>query len=409
MRVVNRYISKRGKTFYLIRRVPGDVRHLHPAGSIRETLNTSDIATARKMRDNRIKALEASWDAYRALPNGKHIGRQLLREALELNEQAQLSEDREEVLQIIEDKTNDIYNNDIHEEDHGRLPSKKAGEFFDIASGRKTPVRIAVEVFLTGANLKPTTRGLYRGLLKQLGDEFPNLEDINRQSVRTFLQSYSKPRTIKTVRNLITASRQLLSFHGHDPIVFDGHRIDAGKPIVDKGIWTDSEALRLANANSAPQWLRDCITVALYSGLRRQEIGGLVYDADKNQLVVEANRAKTPSSVRRVPCHSKAREAAKRIVELEPKIRLNKITTGMHELADRLDIPRTVVIDGVANKRDFHALRHTFASKLTSFGTEQSTIARILGHAPSNVTGRYAGKVDPEIDRAVIERVTYHD
>jgi integrase len=409
MRVVNRYLSKRGKTFYLIRRVPEDVRHLHPSGSIRETLNTSDIATARKMRDNRIKGLEATWDAYRALPEGKHIGRQLLHEALELQAMGQQDEDREEILELIEDRTNDIYNNDIHEEDHGRLPSKKAGEFFAIASGRKTPVRIAVEAFLARANLKPSTRGLYKGLLKQLSDEFTNLEDINRQSVRTFLQSFSKARTIKTVRNLITASRQLLSFHGHDPIVFDGHRIDAGKPLVAKGIWTDGEALRLANANSAPQWLRDCITVGLYSGLRRQEIGGLVYDTDKDQLVVEANRAKTASSVRRVPCHSKAREAAKRIVALEPKIRLNKITTGMRELADRLDIPRTVVIDGVANKRDFHALRHTFASKLNSLGTEQSTISRILGHAPSNVTGRYAGKVDPEIDRAAIERVTYDD
>jgi integrase len=409
MRVVNHYLSKRGKTFYFVRRVPDDVSHLHSSGSIRETLNTSDIVTARKMRDNRLKQLEASWNAYRALPKGKHINRQLLSEALALREQVQQGEDREEILEHIEDRTNDLYNSDIPEQDDGRRPSKKAGEFFDIASGKKTPTRIAVEAFLARVNLKPTTRGLYKGLLKQLGDEFTNLEDINRQSVRTFLQSFSKTRTIKTVRNLITASRQLLSFHGHDPIVFDGHRIDAGKPNIEKGIWTDNEVLRLASANAAPQWLKDCITVALYSGLRRQEIGGLVYDADKDQLVVGANKAKTASSVRRVPCHSKAREAAKRIAAMEPEIRLNKITTGMHELADKLDVPRTVVIDGVPHKRDFHALRHTFASKLTSMGIELSTISRILGHAPTNVTGRYAGKVDPEIDRKAIERVTYED
>jgi hypothetical protein len=44
---------------------------------------------------------------------------------------------------------------------------------------------------------------------------------------------------------------------------------------------------------------------------------------------------------------------------------------------------------------------------LASLGTEQSVIARILGHAPASVTGRYAGKVDPEVDRQVIERLTY--
>jgi hypothetical protein len=64
MRVVNRYLTKREKTYYLTRRVPDDVRHLHPTGTIRGSLNTSDVATARTMRNNRIKELEARWDAF---------------------------------------------------------------------------------------------------------------------------------------------------------------------------------------------------------------------------------------------------------------------------------------------------------------------------------------------------------
>lgn len=408
MRVVNRYLAKRGKTFYFTRRVPDDVRHLHPSVSIRETLNTSDVVTARKMRDNRLKELEADWNAYRALPKGKHIDRQLLSEALELRAMGQQGDDRVDFLEAVEDRTNDIYNDDIHEEDHGRLASKKAGEFYGIASGSKTPVRIAVETFLASANLKPTTRELYRVLLNQFATEFANLEDIDRQSARGFLQAYAKTRTKKTTLNLKTAIRSLFSYHGHDPKVLEGHRIDAGKEPVLKGVWTDSEVLRLAKANDAPQWLRDCITVGMYSGLRRKEIGGLVYDADKDQLVVEANKAKTKNSVRRIPCHSKARDAAKRLASIKPAIRLNAITNGIHDLAERLGIPQTVTIDGVVFKRDFHALRHTFASKLGSHGVEEPTIKRILGHAPLNVTGRYAGKIDPEINRALIERVTYN-
>jgi len=378
MRIVNHYLQKRGKTFYFIRRVPDDVRHLHPSASIRETLNTADVITARKIRDNRLGELERVWNAYRALPKGKHIDRQLLHEALELRAMGQQDEDRAGFLEAVEDRTTDIYNDDVHEEDHGRLPSQKAGEFYDIASGKKTPVSIAVEAFLTGATLKKATRGLYKVLLSQIARDFTNLEDFNRASVRTFLQSYQKTRTKKSVLNLISAVRSLLSYHGHDPSILAGHRIDAGKLQVKKGVWTDSEALRLAGANDTPQWLRDCITVSLYSGLRRQEVGGLKYDADKDQLVVEKNVAKTPNSVRRVPCHNNAREAAKRIAAMEPKPRLNAITTGMHELGDKLDIPRTVVIDGVPHKRDFHALRHTFASKLTSLGTEQSTMQNRL-------------------------------
>lgn len=407
MRIVNHYLQKRGKTWYLNRRVPDDVKSLHATASIRESLNTADVLTARKIRDNRLRELEARWNAYRTLPQGKHIDRHLLDQALRLRELGQQEEDRPAFLQMIEDRTTEIYNDDIHEEDHGRLPSPKAGEFYGIASGKKTPIGIASDAFLASANLKPSTKALYKIQLGQLADVFVSLEDLNRQSVRIFLQAYAKTRTKKTVLGMITASRSLLSYHGHDPKVLEGHWFDAGKEQVSKGVWTDSEASRLSNANDAPQWLRDCITVALYSGLRRQEIGGLVYDAEKDQLVVQANKAKTANSVRRVPCHSRATDAAKRIVALGSGIRLNKITTGMYKLADKLAIPRSVVIDGVPHKRDFHALRHTFASKLTSLGTEQSTISRILGHAPSNVTGRYAGKVDPEIDRATIERIAY--
>lgn len=260
MRIVNHYLQKRGKTFYFIRRVPDDVKHLHPSGSIRESLHTADAVTARKMRDNRLKDLEAEWNAYRALPTGKHIDRQLLAQALKWREMGQQDEDRAGFLQMVEDRTTDIYNDDIPEEDHGRLPSPKAGEFHDIASGSKTPVSIAVEAFLTGATLKKATRGLYKVLLNQIAGDFTNLEDFNRASVRTFLQSYQKTRTKKSVHNLITAVRSLLSYHGHDPSVFTGHRIDAGKMQVKKGVWNDSEALRLASANDAPQWLRDCIT-----------------------------------------------------------------------------------------------------------------------------------------------------
>lgn len=407
MRVVNHYLSKRGKTFYFVRRVPDDVRHLHPFATIRETLNTADLATARKVRDNRIKELEGQWNAYRALPKGKHIDRQLLNEALGFREMGRRDDDRIGFLEAVEDRTNDIYNDDIRIEDHGRLPSRKAGEFYSIAVGSKTPVGIAVSAFLANANLKPTTRELYSILLKQFAVEFSNLEDIDRNAARIYLQSYAKTRTKKSTLNLKTAIRSLLSYHGLDPKVLEGHRIDAGKEPVLKGVWTDSEALRLAGANNAPQWLRDCITVGLYSGLRRKEIGGLVYDAEKDQLVVEANKAKTANSVRRIPCHSKARDAAKRIAALDYPIRLNKITSGIYDLADKLGIPRTVTVDGVISKRDFHALRHTFASKLASQGVEEATISRILGHAPSNVTGRYAGKIDPEINRALIERVTY--
>jgi hypothetical protein len=119
MRVVNRYLSKRGKTYYLIKRVPDDVRELHPSGVIRESLNTKDIAVARKIRDRRIKELDASWDAYRIRPKGKHLSSSLLNEAIELRKLVTQSKDQEGALELVEDRTNDLYNAEVPEEIHG--------------------------------------------------------------------------------------------------------------------------------------------------------------------------------------------------------------------------------------------------------------------------------------------------
>jgi integrase len=407
LRVVNRYLTKRGRTYYLTKRIPADVSELHPGeDTIRESLNTTDLLAARRIRDARLKELEAKWNAYRALPRGKHLAPSELHEALELRKEA-LGPDRAEALDLVGDRALDIYNADVPEELHGEERSEKAGEFYAIASGSKMPTRMAVDAFLAGANLKPSTRGLYKGLLNQLAEEFAFVEDMGEAAVRNFVRSYASTHTAKATGNLLTASRGLLHFHGYKRDAFRDLRIDAGKAAVKKGVFTDTELTRLAYTNSALQWVRDCIIVAAYSGLRRQEVCGVVYDADKDQLVVTKAVAKTANSIRRVPCHPKAREAAKRLAT--GTANKGKLTRRFHELVDRLEIDRVVSIDGVEYKRDFHALRHTFASKLTALGVEQAARSSILGHGPANVTGRYDGKAPLEIYRPVIDRVRYDE
>jgi integrase len=384
LRTVNRHLSKRGRTYYLIKRVPDDVRELHPGeGTIRESLKTTDLLAARRIRDVRLKELEAKWNAYRALPKGQHLDRSLFAEALELRDMVQ-GPDRAEVLELVEERAQDIYDGDVPEPFHVIKPSAKAAEFYGIASGKKFPTKLAVEDFLAGAKLKHTTRKLYAGLLKLVVSKYSSLEEINETSILSLVREYQKGHTAKSVGNLLTATRNLLHYHGYTRTreAIKGVRIDADKPLIDKGVWSPKEVIRLTVANTAPEWLRDCITVAAYSGLRAQEIRGLVYDAGENQLVVPLRNAKTKNSVRRVACHPKAKEASKRLASASVKLTVHKLSTAFRELVDRLDdLPRMVEVDGVPMKRDFHALRHTFASKLTSLGAEESTIKRILGHS----------------------------
>ena len=84
------------------------------------------------------------------------------------------------------------------------------------------------------------------------------------------------------------------------------------------------------------------------------------------------------------------------------------LTNTFSELLADSGVPKTISIDGQEYKRDFHALRHTFASKLTELGVEESAVSRILGHKSSNnVTSRYAGKANPETLRQFIDKLQY--
>ena len=62
---------------------------------------------------------------------------------------------------------------------------------------------------------------------------------MDRQSVRIFVRRYAQARTAKAAINLLSAARSLLHYHGHKTDAFDDLRIDAGKPLQAKGVWTD--------------------------------------------------------------------------------------------------------------------------------------------------------------------------
>ncbi len=409
MKIVNYNLEKRGRVWWLVKRVPEDVRRLFGHARIRETLNTEDIVAARKKRDARLPRLEKEWDRLRNLPKGRHLNDDLMNEAVSIRNRALSGElSPYEAKEWASERAGDLYSEEAPEELFGVVDGQVSAEYYEIASGSRTLTGSASNDFLRRANLKPSTKTLYSKVLKQLGKEFPSLQEMTRERLRVFLQGYAETRTEKAVKNLIAAGRSLLNFHGLDPKVFSDHRIDAGKQAVRKGVWRDEEVVRLMTAPEAAQWLKDAVTLAAYSGMRRQEVCGLVYDQAKDQIVVRKEQAKTQSSVRRIPCHAMAREAVLRIVARETAIRPQSLTQSLQKLCIKLGLPQVIEVDGVFSKRDFHALRHTFASKLASLSVEEAVIARLLGHARSNsMTSHYASKVDPETDRRFVEMLSY--
>jgi integrase len=409
VRTVNYNLEKRGRIWWFVKRVPEDVRRLFGHARVRETLKTENVLVARKRRDALLSELEKEWDRLRSLPKGRYLDERLMSEALATRKmiiEGELGPD--EAKELLSDRAGDIYSEETPEELFGVVEGRASAEFYAIASGESISTADATDEFLRRANLKPSTKALYSKMLKQLGAEFVVLQEMTQPRLRVFLQRYAEARTRKAVKNLMAAGRSLLSFHGLDPDVFSGHRIDAGKDALRKEVWSDDEVVRLISAPEASQWLRDAIIVAAYGGLRRQEVCGLVYDETKDQIVVRKEKAKTASSVRRVPCHPEARASVLRLASRDAPVNPQTLTQSFQKLCGKLGLAQIIEIDGVPAKRDFHALRHTFASKLASLGVEEPVISRLLGHSrSSSATAIYARKVDPELDRRFIEMLVY--
>jgi integrase len=264
----------------------------------------------------------------------------------------------------------------------------------------------AVREFLEKSSLKDSTKRLYRSTLNRVCDRFPYLQDVDRKTARVFLQGYAEAHSAKGTKNLIAAATSLYSYHGLEADVWKGHKLYFGKDNIDRGIWTDQEFRQLVRAaQGIDPRMADAITIAAHAGLRRQEIANLRYDAAKDHIVVEAAFSKTKDSMRRIPCHPDARKAVTRFVA-DP-LSVDMLSTRMPEVIKAAGLKKEITVDGKPHKRDLHAFRHTFASKLAQAGADEAAIARLLGHRPQGVTRMYSNKVDPEALRPVLELLKY--
>jgi integrase len=400
------YLTKRGSVYWLKKRVPGDIRHLLPYSVVQESLRTSSDTEAKRRRDIRLTELNLQWDALRKANNlpTQYLSPQELHEAIRLRQEFNSipidSVKREDMLRHIQDRTEDISEDPFN-------PSDKGGEFYGIATGETVFLKDAADQFLANTRLKTNTKNLYRTVLGQVALSLPYVNEVTKDKARAFLQAFASTRTKKAVNNLLSAVKTLWKHLGQDVSVWEGHRIEAGKDIKKKGVYSSKELQKLLS-KASPR-LHDAILIAAYSGLRRQEICGLVYDSTLDQLVVTKEKAKN-SEPRRVPCHSEIRESVKRFIQSQKDNPLNEknLSNTFAELLVDAGVPKTISVDGEVYKRDFHALRHTFASKLVELGVDVSVVGRLLGHKGANeITLKYGGKADPESLRKYVDMLRY--
>lgn len=256
----------------------------------------------------------------------------------------------------------------------------------------------AVERFFQEIRVKPSTQRCYRSNSRTLGPIFDALylDQITKRVIAEFVSARKRTKvTDTTIRrdlaflSVVCATAQRWSWLDTNPVTASGGKRGLRESRPRTRFLTLAEFERLLAAASPS--LRPAIILAVETGMRREELFGLMVSAiDLHRREAHLEKTKT-SAPRRVPLSDKAVTTIKNLLDdpARPRSaylfckddgsRFNDMKKGFAATCRRAK---------VANLR-WHDLRHTFASWFVQRGGDLYKLSRILGHTSLAMTSRY--------------------
>lgn len=310
------------------------------------------------------------------------------------------------------------------------------------------------EVKKVSEKLKPSSFEKYEGIFRLYIEEGPlnyiKLKDIKSIQIQRYYNSlYSKGKSKSIIRNLNKLLKQFLFY-----AVDEGYLTKnpcAGKRIVIPGEniskkeiehFTDDEIKQLIE-NLSESSYRELILICLGTGMRRGEALALTWDdVDLKENIISINKSlgkvylfdsegnktrkqiiqtpKTISSIREIPFPRSLNSVFK---DLKIKQKRNKIRCGESyhdsnfifttQIGTNIDVTnlshawdRLLKKAGLQHKK-FHALRHTYATKLFENHVELKTASKLLGHSSIEMTADIYTHVIPKQKIDAVEKINY--
>lgn len=159
---------------------------------------------------------------------------------------------------------------------------------------------------------------------------------------------------------------------------------------VDRWLTLDEESRLLA---SSPEWLREIITFALNTGMRRGEILNLQWrDVDFSRGVLVVMKSKNKER-RTIPLNGIVFEL---LAARQGRMRVKDgyvFASSQDTRIDERNLTRAfyaAMETGKVENFRFHDLRHTFATRLVQKGVDLYKVQLLLGHKTPAMTQRYA-------------------
>ena len=172
-------------------------------------------------------------------------------------------------------------------------------------------------------------------------------------------------------------------------------RLNNGRMRVLSG----EEEAKLFSALGDNELVKQIVTVALHTGLRRGEIFNLKwFDLDFTRGLIQIRESKSGKK-RFVPMNQTVRALLDSVKGKSEHV-FPSPRTGAKLTDVKKSFRRAVDEAGIKDFR-FHDLRHTAATRMADAGADAFTLARILGHSDIRITHRYTHATDAAFRRAV--------
>lgn len=204
---------------------------------------------------------------------------------------------------------------------------------------------------------------------------------------------------------------------GRNP--FDGHRrnLKQGKNKHGYLAWEPDELKALFNPPPKRDDLREVMLVALYTGMRLNEIASLTNGQLKLEgdvKYIDVTESKTTAGIRKVPLHSRIdwlyRKAKKGVDGARVWPSFSDEGPGKKPGGDAgKEFSRFKRSLGFNDRRKvFHSFRKNVVGQLESAGVPQNEVAQIIGHEKQGLTfGVYGKQLSLERLAEIIELVDY--
>lgn len=240
-------------------------------------------------------------------------------------------------------------------------------------------------------------------LQKTFGGQLKGLSDATVNRHMATLQSYW------------TWAQERDHCEGNNPFAGFHKKLKDGRNVRGYQAWEPEELKKLFNPAPKRSDLSEVMLVAMFSGMRLDEIASLTWGQIKTAdglSYFHVTDAKTVAGVRRVPVHPKLAWLVKRGRDRTE----GRIWTGFNEEgpgkkagADAgKEFSRFKLALGFDDRRKvFHSFRKNFVGQLEEKSVPQSEVAQLVGHEKGFTYGRYGAGISLQRLAEIVTLVDY--